>query len=104
MLAAKALLTIFALWASSAAAACACTKVSDPGLYCWYCPEVKSGWKVDRVYECSKTGKCSEYAGKSSKCADLSKYYCDGRDSWKRDPKAIEEIEARRILAVESEE
>ncbi|KAF2203653.1 hypothetical protein GQ43DRAFT_478879 [Delitschia confertaspora ATCC 74209] len=89
MHASKLLLTLFALVASSAAA-CTCQKVSNPGLYCGYCEEVKTGWVSDHAYECAKSGTCKDY-GKSSRCADDNAYYCDGRDSWKREEEKVSE-------------
>lgn len=83
--------------APSILAACTCSKVSNPGLYCWYCAEVKTGWKVDHVYECNKNGGCHDY-GTANNCKSGNPTYCDGRDSWKR-----EDLE-RRLEASEMED
>jgi hypothetical protein len=80
------------LSALTAVDACKCKKVSNPGLYCGYCPQVTDNddhpWSV---FECSKSGACSRYAGSSSKCAvENPNIYCDGRDHWKREAEAVE--------------
>jgi hypothetical protein len=84
----KLIITAVGLLVSTVAAKCTCSKVSNPGLYCGYCAEVLTGWTSSHVYECAKSGACSDY-GVSSYCKG-SGYYCDGRDSWKvksrRDP------------------
>ncbi|OAG06389.1 uncharacterized protein CC84DRAFT_763029 [Paraphaeosphaeria sporulosa] len=41
--------------------ACKCTGVSNPGIYCGWCPQVTSGWNVDHAYECATNGKCEDY-------------------------------------------
>lgn len=88
----KLLLLPTLLLAATAAAACTCAKVSNPGLYCWYCAEVKTGWAVDHVYECAKSGKCKDY-GVANNCKPGNPSYCDGRDSWKRELEGVESLE-----------
>jgi hypothetical protein len=83
---------------ASSVAACGCSGVTNPGLYCGYCSQVTSGWqgKLDHAFSCAKNGDCVDH-DKSSPCKAPYKYdayHCGGRDRWKRDPEAEAEAEA----------
>jgi hypothetical protein len=84
------ILGLLGLWASttaatalpaSDAAACRCTAVSNPGLYCGFCSQVVSGKVSNHAYECNTSGGCYDY-GVSSRCATTNQRYCKGCDTW----------------------
>jgi len=60
---------------------CKCD-VSNPSLYCGYCPQVTgSDVNVRYAYECALNGRCSSY-GRSSRCTKYNGRYCVGCDTW----------------------
>ncbi|KAF3031382.1 hypothetical protein E8E12_000406 [Didymella heteroderae] len=77
------------------AAACACKKVSNAGLYCGYCAAVTDlgSGGVYNAYWCNKKGGCEDLGYSKTRCEKDTTIYCDGRDKWRRDYKVEEAVE-----------
>lgn len=80
---------------TGSAAACACKKVSNEGLYCGYCTAVTNygDGGVFNVYWCNKNGGCKDLGYSKTRCKEDTTIYCDGRDKWKRDEEDEDAVE-----------